>query len=63
MQLLQFIIEPKSLEKEVKLQFPIVMATYPLRSEEDNSSYKPGTHYPSTLPVFRPWLEDKPIID
>ncbi|XP_044256891.1 arrestin domain-containing protein 17 isoform X2 [Tribolium madens] len=58
-----FIIEPKNLQKEVKLQLPIVMATYPLRSEDDNSAYKSGTHYPSTLPIFRPWLEDKPTID
>nr|CAH7767414.1 unnamed protein product [Callosobruchus chinensis] len=56
-----FIVEPKSLQKEVKLQLPIVMATYPLRSEDDDAAYKSGTHYPSTLPIFRPWLEDKPI--
>jgi hypothetical protein len=59
-----FIIEPKSFEKEVKLQLPIVMATYPLRSNDDNTSaYKAGTHYPSTLPIFRPWLDDKPSTD
>lgn len=58
-----FTIQPKSLEKEVKLQLPIMMATYPLRSEENGTPYKAGTHYPSTLPIFRPWLEDKPVID
>ncbi|KAJ8985892.1 hypothetical protein NQ317_006266 [Molorchus minor] len=58
-----FIVEPKSLQKEVKLQLPIVMATYPLRSDDENSAYKSGTHYPSTLPIFRPWLEDKPTQD
>ncbi|XP_044743212.1 arrestin domain-containing protein 4 [Chrysoperla carnea] len=54
-----FIIEPKSFEKEVKLQLPIMMATYPLNDGED----KPGTHYPSTLPIFRPWLEEKSAND
>lgn len=55
-----FIVEPKSLQKEVKLQLPIMMATYPLRSDDEEGGYKSGTHYPSTLPIFRPWLEDKP---
>lgn len=35
-----------------------MMATYPLRSE-GNQPYKEGTHYPSTLPIFRPWLDEK----
>lgn len=56
---LQFVIAPKSLEKEVKLQLPIMMATYPLRTSEGTLSRKQGTHYPSTLPIFRPWLEEK----
>ncbi|XP_057663189.1 arrestin domain-containing protein 17 isoform X2 [Diorhabda carinulata] len=55
-----FIVQPKSLQKEVKLQLPIMMATYPLRSDDEEGGYKSGTHYPSTLPIFRPWLEDKP---
>ncbi|XP_072402225.1 arrestin domain-containing protein 2 isoform X2 [Diabrotica undecimpunctata] len=55
-----FIVAPKSLQKEVKLQLPIMMATYPLRSDGEEGGYKSGTHYPSTLPIFRPWLEDKP---
>ncbi|XP_066158810.1 arrestin domain-containing protein 4 isoform X2 [Euwallacea fornicatus] len=54
-----FIVEPSGLQKEVKLQLPIVMATYPLRSSDDENGNKTGTHYPSTLPIFRPWLEDK----
>lgn len=45
----------------MKLQLPITMATYPLR--ENNENGKAGTHYPSTLPIFRPWLEDKPTIE
>ncbi|XP_050314417.1 arrestin domain-containing protein 4 isoform X2 [Anthonomus grandis grandis] len=54
-----FIVEPSGLQKDVKLQLPIVMATYPLRSSDDENGNKSGTHYPSTLPIFRPWLEDK----
>ncbi|KAM7358707.1 arrestin domain-containing protein 17-like isoform 1-T6 [Cochliomyia hominivorax] len=62
-----FVIEPKSLEKEIKLQLPIVLATYPFRSTGNDISntwpdsvLKPDTHYPSTLPIFRPWLHEKP---
>lgn len=54
-----FIVEPSGLQKEVKLQLPIVMATYPIRNSDDENGNKTGTHYPSTLPIFRPWLEDK----
>ncbi|KPJ00299.1 Arrestin domain-containing protein 3 [Papilio xuthus] len=57
-----FIIEPKSLEKEVKLQLPIVLGTYPFREREETGERgeQPPTHYPTTLPVFRAWLHDKP---
>ncbi|CAG9811524.1 arrestin domain-containing protein 2 [Chironomus tepperi] len=54
------IIEPKSMEKAIKLQLPIVLATYPFRSTNDvmtnwpDSVLRPDTHYPSSLPVFRP---------
>ncbi|XP_014249958.1 arrestin domain-containing protein 4 [Cimex lectularius] len=54
-----FIIHPKNFDKEVKLQLPIMMATYPLRGHEGTLRRKQGTHYPSTLPIFRPWLEEK----
>lgn len=53
-----FIIEPKSLEKEVKLQLPIILGTYPFRDEGTDTQL--ATHYPSTLPIFRPWLNEKP---
>ncbi|CAB3240154.1 unnamed protein product [Arctia plantaginis] len=53
-----FIIEPKSLEKEIKLQLPILVGTYPFREEGEEP--QAPTHYPSTLPIFRPWLHDKP---
>ncbi|XP_045511349.1 arrestin domain-containing protein 4 [Colias croceus] len=52
-----FVIEPKSLEKEVKLQLPILLGTYPFRDDDDETH--PPTHYPSTLPIFRPWLHEK----
>lgn len=58
--LFQFIIEPKGLEKEVKIQLPILLATYPFR-DEDSEPRKEGTHYPTTLPIFRPWLEEKSV--
>lgn len=58
----QFIIEPKSMEKEIKLQLPITLATYPFRNNNadvsntwPDSVLKPDTHYPSTLPIFRPF--------
>ncbi|XP_015518160.1 arrestin domain-containing protein 2 isoform X2 [Neodiprion pinetum] len=57
-----FVITPKSLDKEIKLQIPIVLATYPLRPEGAPAGTAPskrGAHYPSTLPIFRPWLDDK----
>ncbi|XP_026319554.1 arrestin domain-containing protein 4 [Hyposmocoma kahamanoa] len=53
-----FIIEPKSMEKEVKLQLPVLLGTYPFRDAAEDDH--PPTHYPSTLPIFRPWLHDKP---
>ncbi|XP_076261149.1 arrestin family protein Vdup1 isoform X2 [Rhynchophorus ferrugineus] len=56
-----FIVDPSGLQKEVKLQLPILMATYPLKTGDDDNSLKAGTHYPSTLPIFRPWLEEKPL--
>lgn len=54
-----FIIEPKGLEKEVKIQLPILLGTYPFHSDDFDSSRKPEAHYPTTLPIFRPWLEHK----
>ncbi|XP_050423306.1 arrestin domain-containing protein 17 isoform X1 [Adelges cooleyi] len=54
-----FIIVPNNMEKEVKLQLPIMMGTYPFRTEDGSLDGKLGTHYPSTLPILRPWLEDK----
>jgi hypothetical protein len=60
---LQLIIEPKSMEKAIKLQLPIVLGTYPFRSTSDvmtnwpDSVLKPDTHYPSSLPVFRPSIQ------
>ncbi|KAF2355592.1 Arrestin C-terminal-like domain [Trinorchestia longiramus] len=52
-----FIIEPSGIEKDIKLQLPIMLATYPHR--EGEGSLKRPAHYPQSLPIFRPWLEDK----
>ena len=55
----QFQIEPHSMEKPIKLQLPIMLATYPLRGDDGTLRRKRGAHYPSTLPIFRPWLDEK----
>lgn len=52
----QFIISPKGPGKEIRLQLPIMMATYPIRNSDGTLQRKKGTHYPTVLPVFRPWL-------
>jgi len=54
-----FQIEPHSMEKPIKLQLPIMLATYPLRSDDGTVRRKRGAQYPSTLPIFRPWLDEK----
>ncbi|XP_049269344.1 arrestin domain-containing protein 17 isoform X2 [Rhipicephalus sanguineus] len=51
-----FIISPKGPGKEIRLQLPIMMATYPIRNSDGTLQRKKGTHYPTVLPVFRPWL-------
>lgn len=45
------------MEKDVKLQLPVLVGTYPFRSAGEAP---PPAIYPSTLPIFRPWLHDKP---
>ena len=47
------------MEKPIKLQLPIMLATYPLRGDDGTLRRKRGAHYPSTLPIFRPWLDEK----
>ncbi|KAH8041788.1 hypothetical protein HPB51_017910 [Rhipicephalus microplus] len=54
--LTEFIISPKGPGKEIRLQLPIMMATYPIRNSDGTLQRKKGTHYPTVLPVFRPWL-------
>jgi len=54
-----FIVTPSNLEKPIKLQLPILLATYPLRSDEGTMRRKPKVEYPTTLPIFRPWLDEK----
>lgn len=54
------------MEKEIKIQLPVTLATYPYRASNTNitntwpeSILRPETHYPSTLPIFRPIDETK----
>ncbi|XP_063700120.1 arrestin domain-containing protein 17 isoform X2 [Culicoides brevitarsis] len=60
-----FIVTPKSFEKEIKLQIPITLGTYPFDhqsndtgSEFPESILKPETYYPSNLPIIRPWMHE-----
>ena len=55
----QFIVTPNNFEKPIKLQLPILLATYPLRNEDGTMRRKTKTEYPTTLPIFRPWLDEK----
>ncbi|XP_074595748.1 arrestin family protein Vdup1 [Brevipalpus obovatus] len=48
-----FTVEGKG-TKAIKLQLPIMLATYPLRNKDGTLSRHKGTYYPSTLPVSRP---------
>lgn len=54
-----FIVTPCNFEKPIKLQLPILLATYPLRNEDGTMRRKTKTEYPTTLPIFRPWLDEK----
>ncbi|KAF0290747.1 Arrestin domain-containing protein 17 [Amphibalanus amphitrite] len=54
-----FIIKPDNLEKEIKLQLPIMIASYPYRNPDGTLRRKRGAEYPASLPVFRPWLDMK----
>ncbi|KAI1301437.1 Arrestin domain-containing protein 4 [Halotydeus destructor] len=56
-----FTVEPKGPSKAIKLQLPIMMATYPLRNNDGTLQRKKGTYYPSALPVSRSWLESDPV--
>ncbi|GFU33474.1 uncharacterized protein NPIL_225611 [Nephila pilipes] len=51
-----FMLEPKGVDKVLKLQLPIMIATYPIRNSDGTLQRRKGTSYPSTLPIFRPWL-------
>lgn len=54
-----FVVTPSNLEKAIKLQLPIMLATYPLRNEDGTLRRKNKIDYPTTLPIFRPWLDEK----
>lgn len=55
----QFVVTPSNLEKPIKLQLPIMLATYPFRNEDGTLRRKQKIEYPATLPIFRPWLDEK----
>lgn len=52
-----FEIVPKNAKKPIKLQLPIVMATYPVRNKDGTLKRRKGALYPDNLPIFRPWME------
>ncbi|XP_040572282.1 arrestin domain-containing protein 4 [Lepeophtheirus salmonis] len=54
-----FVVVPNSLDKAIKLQLPIMLATYPLRNDDGTLRKKGKQEYPTTLPIFRPWLDEK----
>ncbi|XP_076354608.1 arrestin domain-containing protein 4-like isoform X2 [Tachypleus tridentatus] len=56
-----FIIYSKGSKKQIKLQLPIMMATYPIRNNDGTLQRKRDSYYPAVLPVFRPWLTSKTL--
>jgi len=50
-----FILHPAGMAKPIKLQLPIMLATYPHRDED--GTLRDARHYPSSLPIVRPWLQ------
>lgn len=54
---MQFQIFTKNAKKPIKLQLPIVMATYPVRNKDGTLKRRKGAAYPDSLPIFRPWLD------
>ncbi|KAJ6219998.1 hypothetical protein RDWZM_005810 [Blomia tropicalis] len=53
-----FLVIPKGAHKTIKLQLPVMMATYPLRNSDGTLQRRKGTYYPSTLPMMRPWMNN-----
>lgn len=51
------IITSKNAKNPIKLQLPIVMATYPVRNKDGTLKRRKGAAYPDSLPIFRPWME------
>lgn len=52
-----FEIHHKSQSKPIKLQLPIVMATYPVRNADGTLKRRKGANYPNSLPILRPWID------
>lgn len=53
---IQFEILTKGTKKPIKLQLPIVMATYPVRNSDGTLKRRKGATYPNNLPILRPWM-------
>lgn len=52
-----FQILSKASKKPIKLQLPIVMATYPVRNPDGTLKRRKGAAYPDKVPIVRPWLD------
>lgn len=55
----QFVISPRSFDKKIKLQLPILIATYPLRDGTMPRDSK--DRYPTILPTYRTTNDTKAI--
>ncbi|UYV77049.1 hypothetical protein LAZ67_14003009 [Cordylochernes scorpioides] len=58
-----FVVEPKGPPGSgtLKLQLPIMLATYPVRNPDGTVPRRKGCSYPLTLPVSRPWLNGRTV--
>lgn len=52
-----FEILTKANKEPIRLQLPIVMATYPIRNKDGTLKRRKGAAYPDQLPIFRPWMD------
>jgi hypothetical protein len=57
----QFIINPRNFAKKIKLQLPILIATYPLREGSGSLPRDSKDRYPTILPTYRTTNDTKSI--
>ncbi|RWS31623.1 arrestin domain-containing protein 3-like protein [Leptotrombidium deliense] len=55
-----FIVKVKG-NKSIRLQLPIMMANYPIRNKDGTLQRRKGTHYPTSLPIARPWIDSNTL--